>query len=361
MRLPVTFIQSDKNQITMSKTLNFEGKSFPLAEYESVLDCLLRNQQAIPYACKAGTCQACLVKTIDCEATAESRKWLKQKLQDQGYTLACQWVPEQETVSARLPFIEEFSVEVSIHSLEQLNPRTLKVLLDVTDKSSMFHYRPGQYLSLINPAGIARSYSIANSFEEDQLIELHISDTEFGIFTRWLFSEARVGDTLHIRGPAGDCFYADSEDKHFPMLLAGTGTGLAPLYGIVRDALARGHQGPMTLLHGGRTADQLYYINELQALAQTYPQLSYYPCAIEADAPALERGIHRGALESILDQEVDSSKLGQTRVYLCGNPDFVHKLRKRIYLKGAKSSNIHCDPFTERVTAATASVKAAAG
>ena len=329
--------------LTRMAELKYKNHSFTLRQYESVLDCLLRNAEAIPYACKAGMCQACLVKAIDCEATPESKKWVKPALQAKGYTLACQWVPEQD-VKVALPSVEEFSVAISIRALKLLNDSVMQVLLDVCDPASMFAYRPGQYLSLINPQGLARSYSIANNYEIDGFIELHIARTLHGVFTRWLFTDAAIGNILHMRGPTGDCYYHDSIEKDLPLLLAGTGTGLAPLYGIVQDALAHGHTGTIALYHGGRSSAQLYYVAELQALARTHKNFTYFPCTIQAsDPPALT-----GKLELSVAQELDPATLPRTLVFLCGAPEFVHDMRKRAYLKGARSANIFCDPFTER-------------
>lgn len=209
----------------------------------------------------------------------------------------------------------------------------------------MFSCRAGQYLTLINPAGIARSYSLANDPEVDGYLELHIANTAHGSFTQWLFSSAAAGDLLHLRGPAGDCYYAENDAGDHPLLLAGTGTGLAPLYGIVRDALRKGHTEPITLLHGGRTLAQLYLVDALQALAGTHANFRYIPCTIEDSHRA---DMQTGTVEQVLESQLDLKALSQTRVYLCGAPDFVHALRKRLFLKGARAANIHCDPFTER-------------
>ncbi|MEY4642208.1 MAG: ferredoxin reductase [Pseudomonadota bacterium] len=324
--------------------LRFKNRSLPLQPYESVLDCLLRNGEHLPYACKAGMCQACLIRAVDCEATPESRKWIKPALQARGYTLACQWVPEGD-VAAEVPAIEEFSVAARIDSLAVLNERVMRVCLRPEDPARMFAYRPGQYLTLINPAGLARSYSIANDYEAEGFIELHIASTTHGEFTQWLFTKAQSGMMLHMRGPAGECHYANIDGDSHPLLLAGTGTGLAPLYGIARDALQRGHRGEINLYHGGRTTAQLYYVDELRALALAHPNFHYHGCVSDTGAAA---GLLQGRLEPLVEKGLDSSAIAQTQAYLCGAPEFVHAMRKRLFLKGLRSANIHCDPFTER-------------
>jgi CDP-4-dehydro-6-deoxyglucose reductase len=325
--------------------LRFKNRSLSLQAYETVLDCLLRNGEPIPYACKAGMCQACLIRAVDCAATEESRKWIKPNLQAKGYTLACQWVPDSD-VAAALPSVEEFSVAARISELIPLNARVLRVRLQPEDPARMFAYRPGQYLTLTNPAGLPRSYSIANDFERDQFIELHIASTEHGEFTQWLFSDARVGMLLHMRGPAGDCYYNQTEGDAHPLLLAGTGTGLAPLYGIARDALRQGHGGPIHLYHGGRGAAQLYYVDELRELERAHGNFHYHGCVSEPDSSV--SGLLHGRLEPLVEAGLDSAKIAQTRAYLCGAPDFVFAMRKRLFLKGLRPPHIHCDPFTER-------------
>lgn len=333
-------------------TLKFKDSTFTLNPYESVLDCLLRNRQQIPYACRAGMCQACLIRAVDCDATPESKKWIKESLQQKGYTLACQWVPDSD-VTAALPTVEEFSVPVRIRNIDHLNKGVIRLLLDVIDKSAMFHYFPGQYVTLINPQGIARSYSVANDYEKDQHLEFHISQTREGIFTGWLFEQAKAGDTLHMRGPAGDCYYSNKSGEDFPIILAGTGTGLAPLYAIIHDALSQRHAGEINLYHGGRTSDHLYYIEELKALEAAHGNFHYHPCAREDGGELQVEGLEPGSVEEVVNSKLDLGSLSRTRVFLCGAPAFVHGLRKQIFLKGASSGNIHCDPFLERSVAPT--------
>jgi CDP-4-dehydro-6-deoxyglucose reductase len=324
--------------------LEYNSRHFRLNPHESVLDCLLRNGQVIPYSCKAGICQACLIKAVACEATPESQKWVKPQLRAKGYTLACQWVPENN-VQAALPGIKEFSVEVSINAFQLLTPSVLCIRLIAADPCSMFACKPGQYISLINPSGVTRSYSIANDPEQDQFIELHIAATSHGVFSTWLFREATKGLRLHIRGPAGECFYTNIDGNTYPLILAGVGTGLAPLFGVVKDALYRGHQGNIYMFHGARSTSYLYHVQELRRLAQTHSNFHYHPSVPDGPVPT---GVHQGDIESWMDMILQKNMMVRAKAFLCGAPDFVHQVRKLIFLKGVRASHIYCDPFTER-------------
>jgi CDP-4-dehydro-6-deoxyglucose reductase len=323
----------------------FNGQQYAVADGESVLDCLLRHGQAVPYSCKTGLCQSCLVQAVDCTAPAKASQGLKATLQASGHALACQWMPDGD-VNVQLPGGAVSTTAAQITQLQLLNEVVMKLLVKPAARDASIECRPGQYMNLINPAGVIRSYSVANDYQRDGVLEFHIANTAQGLFTKWLFNEARVGDGVELRGPAGTCFYLPSTDQNEPLLLSALGTGLAPLYGILQDALTNGHRGPITLIHGSGKPELLYYQDELQALTQQYPNFSYH--GIVLDNP---RGIStctQGDAEQETLARLDPSRLGDTRVYLCGNPGFVQRLRKQSFLKGVRSANIFCDAFVER-------------
>ncbi|MDP1931824.1 MAG: FAD-binding oxidoreductase [Gammaproteobacteria bacterium] len=330
--------------------VTFNSVAYPLRENESVLDCLTRHDQRIPHACKSGVCQACLIRSVGGDATQNAKKSLKPTLQAQGFALACQWVPEA-SVEVSLPALEECSVTVTIRSIEPLNHRVVQLTLVPCDASAMFDYFPGQYLTMTNPGGISRSYSIANNYAVDGYIELHIQHMPHGVFTNWLFSAAKPGEIMHVRGPAGSCFHINPELEDYPILLAGTGTGLAPLYGIAQEALRQDHQGPIHLFHGGVAARDLYLAESLQALADANPGFHYHASCINAtqeETLAFPGALETGKLDEVILRHLPRETIGQARVYLCGAPELVHLLRKKIFLQGARSGNIYCDPFIER-------------
>ena len=155
----------------------------------------------------------------------------------------------------------------------------------------------------------------------------------------WLASSHATQAEVFVRGPIGDCFYvAGNPDQ--PLLLAGTGTGLAPLWGILHSALASGHAGPIELWHGARTTEGLYLVRELEALASAHRQLSYRRCVLEGPAGA---GTEVGSLDSAL--LASATSFDGRRVFLCGDPQLVQQLKRQVFMKGASMREIHADAF----------------
>ncbi|MBM3786790.1 MAG: 2Fe-2S iron-sulfur cluster binding domain-containing protein [Acidobacteria bacterium] len=310
-------------------SIEFEGKRFASFDAETVLDTLLRGGAAIPNACRAGACQACLLRASTGSVPAEARLGLHPALAGQGYFLSCQWKPQEDIVIASAGALDR---EASILTLQKLSPTVLRVRLRV---ESEFSFRAGQYLTLIRHDGLARPYSIA-SLPESGMLELHVRRIPEGRLSGWLFDEASEGGRVRVRGPAGNCFYLPGNPDQ-PLLLAGTGTGLAPLYGIVQDALRQGHRGGIVLYHGALNDEGLYMREELQALAAAEGSFRYEPVVLEGSAA------RTGRLEQVI--AADHPKLAGWRAFLCGDPAIVAALKKKVFLSGMPLREIYSDPF----------------
>jgi ferredoxin-NADP reductase len=206
-------------------------------------------------------------------------------------------------------------------------------------------YRPGQFINLFRDRTLARSYSIASVPHRDEHIHLHVRRLAGGRMSGWIHGELRPGQTVEIQGPAGDCFYVPGHPEQ-PLLLIGTGSGLAPLYGIVRDALSRGHGGPVRLFHGSRDLKGIYLVDELRALAGEHPNFGYVPCLSGPEVPA---GFAAGRAHEVALREVPD--LRGWRLFLCGHPDMVKQAKKRAFLAGASMKDIHADAFSVNLAA----------
>ena len=86
-----------------------------------------------------------------------------------------------------------------------------------------------------------------------------------GAFSSQLDGELSVGDALIAKGPYGTCFRR--EERPGPMLLIGGGSGMSPLWSILADHIESGEQRPVRFFYGARTRADLFYLDELAAIA----------------------------------------------------------------------------------------------
>ncbi|WP_459555258.1 FAD-binding oxidoreductase [Lacunimicrobium album] len=308
----------------------YEGQQTDLLPGETVLDALLRLDPSVPYSCRAGLCQSCLMKATRGEVTPKSQVGLKASWVSQGYFLPCVCVPDGDLEIAGLGNEIE-STSCRIESVERLCEDVARVRLR-PDKPLL--YRAGQYVSLVREDGLSRSYSIA-SLPDERLIELHVGIVPNGQMSTWLSSGEAVGQTVSLRGPLGECFYLPEDDAS-TLVLIGSGTGLAPLYGIARDAIRSGYPGQIALYHAAKSTEHHYLHDDLSQLSSESPSLRYLPVTEQAEGELVRR---------IMGGE---HAWPESRIYLCGSPTMVNQLRKKLYLLGADLSRIHADAFVTR-------------
>lgn len=312
--------------------LTYAGETYAFSPGESVLECLLRHQIEYPHSCQAGVCQSCLIKSPGQIAPAW-QEGIQDTLKAQGYFLACLARPDC-ALHILSPLSDECAMTAKIISLIKLNYNVLQLKLSVED---LCVWIPGQYLNLVNPNGIIRSYSIANLPAQDGFIELHIKLQQQGAMSHWLQDKAQVDDSVQIRGPLGKCFYFNPQKLDYNILLAGTGTGLAPLVAIVRDALMQNHLGEITLIHGGLKDEDLYYVNELKQLSSQYPQFHYESCVLKSEA-GLSESLDKKTLTHIKDVK-------NLKFFVCGPKEIIDVLKVQAFCAGVSSSNIFSDTF----------------
>lgn len=315
-------------------TVAFNNQSYTLEPQESVLQCLLRHEVDYPNSCQAGICQSCLIKVKDGAINPAWQEGLPETLKAQGYFLACLAKPETP-LEVSTPESTECEVNAQIIDINSLNYNVMRVTLHV---GNLKDWTPGQYLSLINPEGTIRSYSIANIPEQEGFIELHVKIYPDGSMGQWLANKATKHAEVKLRGPFGRCFYYNPEQLAFNMLLAGTGTGLAPLIAIIKSALSNKHQGIITLVHGGLADEDIYYKEELEMLSLLFPSFVYDPCVLQSQGRYPEASIEQRTLMHLNQPK-------ETRVYVCGPKDTTDKLKKQIFLAGVPSQAILSDVF----------------
>jgi NAD(P)H-flavin reductase len=280
----------------------------------------------VSYACKSGNCGSCLLRAVEGQVPPRAQAGLKETWKIRGYFLPCVCLPEGDLHAA--PVDADARVGATITSLEGLAPDVIRVGLV---PETPLDFRPGQYVTVLRGDGLARSYSIASLPGEGE-IELHVRRVPQGKMSCWLHDAAQAGDRVSVQGPTGECFYVPGREDQ-PLLLAGAGTGLAPLYGILRDALRHGHRGPIHLVHGAIRAAGLYLHHDLERMAAHHDNFSYLPSVLEQTGP-----IDRMIAEHF-------PELDGWRAYICGDPAIVQTLRKKLFLAGIAMRDIHADAF----------------
>lgn len=287
----------------------------------NLLDALNEAGLGVPYSCRAGSCHACLVRCEDGLPLDALPEALALDRHAVGWRLACQCrVVEDLRVEVFDPLRD--GVGGTVSELDWFG-EVLRLRLR-TERS--VRYQPGQH-AVLWLGGVARPYSLASLPGEDDYLEFHIDCQHPGAFC----DRARaleVGDVLRVGEVRGGALHYDLDWQDRPLWLLAAGTGLAPLWGIVREALRQGHQGEIRLLHVAHDRAGHYLAAPLQQLPGVNVEL-----------------VMVAQMEEALAALRPSSR--QTLALLCGAPASVERFARRLFIAGVPRGQVFADSFVE--------------
>lgn len=304
------------------------GTEISCREDQTVLDACLREGIWLPHACTHGTCGTCKAEVLDGEVDFgdASPYALLESERDEGCALICVAKPKSDLVIEGEVDVEE-GVDVHpvrdyqgvVTSLDEIAPDVRRLVIEL---ATPLAFNPGQYVLLDTPGGEQRPYSIASTPSDPTRIELHIKRTPDGLATDgWVFKDLAAGDAVTLSGPYGRFSFRPARTQ--PILLLGSGTGLAPLKSMIRHIVETGAEYQVVLYHGVATTSDLYDRDYFEALAAEHDWFTYRP-ALSRD----EWQGRTGRVPALLAE--DYPKAGGHVAYICGSPEMVTDTMKAL-------------------------------
>ena len=303
------------------------GRRWTVPEGSNLLDALNTAGIGVPFSCRAGSCQACLVRCLEGEPLDSRPEALSAVRRAQGWRLACQCRVISDLQVATFDPARE-GIPAEVRSLEWLAGQVLRVQLM---PERPIRYRAGQHVLLWNAAGVARPYSLASLPGEDTWLEFHIDCVHPGAFV----DSARglvVGTRLLLGQLHEGGLRYEPDWQARPLLLLASGTGLAPLWAVLREALRQGHEGPIRLVHV--SSGDCYLRGPLEALAAEHDHLDI---DLVNGRESMEVWLRSLRIRSRRDVAL-----------VCGGEGFVEATTRRLYLAGLPRGQILSDTFVSR-------------
>jgi ferredoxin--NADP+ reductase len=180
---------------------------------------------------------------------------------------------------------------------------------------------------------ILRAYSIASCGLEPDLLEFYVSVVSNGSLTPRLV-QAKPGDRLMVGDKVRGFFTLDPVPPgHKTVVLAATGTGLAPYVSMMRHHAIRPYPFRFIILHGAPKSWELGYRDELRLQSRYLPRVTYVPSITrtqedpwwKGDSGRITRYFQDPGLMERLELDLDPAK---TSVFLCGNPAMIHDVTR---------------------------------
>lgn len=259
-------VSLSKFEMVMPTVNLTSSKSFEASLGASILEASFNSTASLPYSCKTGRCGTCKCKVIKgFTKLLQAETGLTADEKNEGWILSCARSAETDLIlevedlnSITLPLSKTLPCRIS--SIGKLASDVIRVTLRLPPTSD-FNFISGQYIDVIGPGGIRRSYSLANASSTNKQLELHIRQVDGGAMSQYWFNHAKIDDVLRFNGPLGTFFLRNSMANRDLIFLA-TGTGFAPVKSMLEylmDSPQQMHPKSINVYWGGRKLEDLYW------------------------------------------------------------------------------------------------------
>jgi len=216
------------------------------------------------------------------------------------------------------------------------------------DLRSTFGFTQGQYLTLrhtIDGQDLRRSYSICAGVDDGEL-RVGVRKVRGGVFSNWINSSLKVGDTLQVMAPQGRFFVPIVPDSARHHLGIAGGSGITPILSIMKTVLAREPKSRFTLVYGNRSLASTMFKEELEDLKNRFMSrlvLQHVFSDEPTDAPLNHGLLNRDKLGEFLQQLVPAA--GIAHAYICGPFQMNDEAEAALLAAGVPAERIHIERF----------------
>jgi len=247
-------------------SINDGSREIEMQGGASLLSGLASHDIFIPSACGGRcSCAYCKVKVLEGAGPVGpiEKPYLSPEEEGDGIRLSCQ-VKIRNDLAIVVPE-ELFSVKKYAGILERKRSLTYDIveLRIRLDDSDTMDFVAGQYVQLESEEykgrdSVMRAYSISSPPSDKHHIELIVRKMPKGIMTTWVFDYLKEGEQISFSGPYGQFCLSE---KDAPIVFIAGGSGMAPIWSMVRDMREKGISRPTTFFFGALSQKDLFYVN----------------------------------------------------------------------------------------------------
>jgi len=226
----------------------------------------------------------------------------------------------------------------------------VSVAFDVpTELSEGYRFSPGQYLTLeteIEGEKVRRSYSLCSSPFDGEL-RVAIKQVEGGRFSSWANSALTVGSEMRVMSPDGNFSVKIDADKKHNYVAFAAGSGITPIFSILKSVLEEESNSTFTLFYGNKTSKSVIFKEQIEALKNTYMnrlEVHHVLSREDQGTDFLKGRINEAKCEDFSQRFFNLSEV--TGYFLCGPEDMINGVSGKLQALGVAKSNIHYELFT---------------
>jgi ring-1,2-phenylacetyl-CoA epoxidase subunit PaaE len=212
-----------------------------------------------------------------------------------------------------------------------------------------FAFTSGQYLTLrteLDGAEVRRSYSICSGMDEGEL-RVAIKRLEGGLFSSFANAQLKPGDTIDVMPPGGRFGLAPDAAAERTYLGFAAGSGITPIFSIVKSVLAREPRSHFVLFYGNKSSATIMFKDELDDLKDRFvDRLSVHHILSREmkDVDVLHGRLTGDKVSALIRTAGGITAVDD--VFLCGPLAMIEEVSATLVSLGLPGARIHREVFT---------------
>ena len=216
------------------------------------------------------------------------------------------------------------------------------------DLAGDYSFLPGQYLTLrttLDGEEVRRSYSICSGPDDGEL-RIAVKKVDGGAFSSWAAEELKSGDELDVMTPTGRFGVTHAPEQARLYVGFAAGSGITPIFSIIKGVLAREPRSRFFLFYGNRTTEGMLFREELEELKDRFLQrlsLFHVLSGEEQDIPMLHGRLDGDKVRVLLRSLVPAASIDH--VFICGPTGMSDDIGATCRDIGIADDRIHVERF----------------
>lgn len=213
------------------------------------------------------------------------------------------------------------------------------------EPGSDFQYEPGQFITLIqtvNGKKIRRAYSLCSTPFEDAFPAVTVKRVEGGMMSNHVNDVLKAGDEIEVMEPMGMFTTTYDSAALRNLVFFGGGSGITPLYSLIRSVLLKEPNSTISLVYGNRSEEYVIFKDELKDLVATYSdRFQLIQVLEEGEADYVGRPSAETISEIAGKLEMDD----ETEVFICGPQPMMDVVTAGLKLAGIQDEQVRMESF----------------
>lgn len=253
---------------------------------------------------------------------------------------------------------------LKIKEIKQETKHAVSIAFEIPSTlSNAYQFLPGQYITLrvnVNGENLNRSYSLCSNPSDKNDYRIAVKRVPGGRVSTYLTQQAKVGDSIDVMEPLGN-FYANVDKNNTKTYyLFGAGSGITPLFSIIKAVLQQEPQSKIQLIYGNLHSDTIIFRNQIAELEQQFTdKFSVKHMLAEPRKAGGFLGFGKKSVETVKFQAglidkyfvkrlLDGKDYNNIEIFTCGPSGMMKSVENAVEELEIAKEKFHVEYFTEK-------------